>query len=355
MTKTRKSTKVKNVLVCPLDWGLGHASRDVEIISNYIKQGCNVIIAADKSPLLFLREHFPNLQYVVMRGISIRYSRILPFKLKMLMSLPKILYGIFREHQRLKKIIQQYNIDIVVSDNRYGLWNQKVRCIFITHQLWVKVSKVKIIEQWANRINHWFINKYDECWVPDYEGCASIAGELSNPRHKPQNVKYIGILSRFKEGVEYEKRPINSNLQSQNFAILAIISGVEPQRSIFENIITQKALHSPYKTMILRGKPATKSSATYCNINYANHLDSNNLQELIKQAELIICRSGYSGIMDLLVLNKKALIIPTPGQTEQEYLAKYLSEKKLFYSSSQNNFSFPPKIAPKYPPKNKCM
>ncbi len=332
---------MNRVLVCPLDWGLGHASRDVEIISNYIKQGYEVIIAADKAPMLFLKQHFPNLKYVVMQGVSITYSKQLPFKLKMLLSLPKILYGIAKEHWELKKIIEKYKIDIVISDNRYGLWNKNVHSIFITHQIWIKVSKIKIIEQLANYINHFFIKKFNECWIPDYKGSRSVAGELSNTKKIPENVKYIGILSRFKDNVKYYKQELDKSLQAQNFDILAIISGPEPQRSVFENIIIKQVKTTGYKALILQGNPSRNQKHTNDNITLVNHIDSYNLRELINKTPIIICRSGYSSIMDLLVLKKKAIIIPTIGQTEQEYLAEYLSNKNLFYIYKQNNFKLP--------------
>ncbi len=328
----------KNVLICPLDWGLGHASRDVEIISNYIQKGYNVIIAADKAPLQFLRQHFPYLQYVVMPGVSIRYGNILPFKVKMLISLPKILYGIYREHRQLKKIIKEHNIDIVVSDNRYGLWNKNVYSIFITHQLWVRVSKIGLVEKFANYINHWFIKQYNECLVPDYEANGNIAGLLSNPIKKPSNVKYIGLLSRFKDTVVYEKNAENKQLISQKYDILAILSGPEPQRGIFENIIIKQLANGNYKTLIVQGKPEKIYQKTQKNITFVSHIDTYNLRILIKNTDIIICRSGYSSIMDLCVLNKKAIIIPTPKQSEQEYLAEYLSAKNMFVTCKQSEF-----------------
>ncbi len=328
----------KTVLMCPLDWGLGHASRDVELISNYIQQGYNVIIAADKAPLQFLRQHYPNLPYVVFKGVSIRYSRLLPFKLKMLLSLPKILYGIHKEHRQLKKIIEKYDIDIVVSDNRYGLWNKNVHSIFITHQLWVRVSKVALIEKFANYINHRFIKQYSRCLVPDYERVSSVAGLLSHPINKPTNVQYIGLLSRFKDTVEYEKEAEKKYFTSENYDILAILSGPEPQRSIFEKIIIREVADTNYKTLIVQGKPEKIQQNSRNNITFVNHVDSCNLCKLIQNIDIIICRSGYSSIMDLQVLNKKAIIIPTPGQSEQEYLSKYLSEKNLFVTCKQNQF-----------------
>ncbi len=329
---------MKRVLVCPLNWGLGHATRDVEIIDKYLKQGYKVIIGADKAALQFLRQHYPHLAYIVMPSLTITYSGKIPFMLKMLMQFPKMLFSLYNEHQLLKKIIKQYKIDIVVSDNRFGLWNRNVHSIFITHQLGVKIPKIAWVERFANFLNHKFINKFDECWIPDFEGNKSIAGELSHPKRMPKNAKYIGILSRFKDGIEYAQEPDNKQILSRKFDILALISGPEPQRSIFERIVVEQASKTNYSTLILQGKPEQANNLMIDNIQYINHLDSNNLKKLIQKTDVVICRSGYSSIMDFVVLGKKAVILATPGQTEQEYLAKYLSEKGTFYFTQQSDF-----------------
>lgn len=330
---------MKTVLICPMDWGLGHASRDVELIDTYIKTGFNVIIGADKAPLKFLQQHFPQLQYIVLRSMSIHYSKHISFKLKMLISLPKILYGIYLEHKLLKKLLQNHKIDIVISDNRYGLWNKNVHSIFISHQIWVKVStRLHFIEKFANYINHLFIQKFNECWIPDFKGKKSLAGELSQPKKLPQNAKYIGLLSRFKSSIKFYNNQ-NVDLLSQKFDILTIISGPEPQRSIFETIITNEISKSKYKALILQGNPEKNNYKIVNNITFINHVDTYNLRKLILNTEIIICRSGYSSIMDLMILKKKAILVPTPGQTEQEYLSEYLSEKQLFCSTKQNKFN----------------
>ncbi len=330
----------KRVLVSPLNWGLGHASRDIEIINRLLEANFEVIIGANKAPLLFLQEHFPNLKSIVIPSPAIKYSKKGPMVLKMLTSSPKILWGIHKEHQFLKKIIKKHKIDIVISDNRYGLWNKNAHSIFITHQLWIKSpKKLCFFEPFINKINHRFINKYNECWVPDLEGENNLAGELSHPGKKPQNVKYIGILSRFKS----EPRKNLTGFEKPDrfkaeYDILVILSGPEPQRTILEDILTQQISKTAYKTLIVQGNPGSESKSPFKNIQFLNHLETNKLKSLLLKTNIIICRSGYSSIMDLVTLKKSAILIPTPGQTEQEYLAVYLSNKNWFYTVSQNKF-----------------
>jgi len=326
---------VKKVLICPLDWGLGHATRDVEIIDQLIKAGFDVVIGADKTSLLFLQEYFPQLAHIVIPSTKITYPRRVPMAVKMIFSAPKILRGIYDEHQLLKKIIQEHQINVVISDNRYGLWNKKVKSIFITHQLWIKSpKKLRFFEPFINHINHWFIKKYDECWVPDFKEEQSIAGELSHPEKLPKNVKYVGILSRFKNLSGFEK-PKQSE---EKFDILVVLSGPEPQRSLLEEKLIAQIVKTDYKTLIVQGKPGQTHKSTSKNIHFVNHLRSLDLKTFINYTPVIICRSGYSSIMDLVVLNKTAILIPTPGQTEQEYLAEYLSSRKWFYATKQNEF-----------------
>jgi len=327
----------KKVLICPLDWGLGHAGRDVQIIDELLNAGFEVIIGADNAPLFFLCQYFPNLPFVKMPSFKIEYPAYGSMVLKMLVSMPKILFGIIKEHYQLKRIIKQNNIDIVISDNRYGLWNKKVHTIFISHQVFIKTPfKNLLLESLINRLNHWFIAKFNECWIPDFPGEFNLSGTLSHNAKLPLNAFFIGILSRFK----LQNNNISKSFElSSKYDILLIISGPEPQRSIFEkNCVVQISI-SGYSALVVQGKPLEKSSEQIGKIRFVNHLNSRQLYQLIIETPIIISRSGYSTIMDLTVLGNSAILVPTPGQTEQEYLAKIMLEKKWFYTVSQAKFN----------------
>jgi len=320
-----------------MDWGLGHAGRDVQIIEELINAGFEIIIGADNAPLFFLGQHFQQIPFVKLPSYKINYPSKGSMVLKMLVSMPKILFGIIKEHYQLKRIIKHNKIDIVISDNRYGLWNKKVHTVFISHQVFIKTPfKNILIEILLNRLNHWFIAKFNECWIPDFPGEFNLSGTLSHNAKLPLNACFIGILSRFK----LQNNHISKSFElSSKFDILLIISGPEPQRSIFEKICVDQISVSGYSALVVQGKPLNKSRDQIGKIRFINHLNSIQLYQLIIETPIVISRAGYSTIMDLTVLGKAAILVPTPGQTEQEYLAKIMLEKKWFYTVSQAKFN----------------
>ncbi|MBL0146036.1 MAG: glycosyl transferase family 28 [Chitinophagaceae bacterium] len=317
-------------MVAPLDWGLGHATRCIPIVNDLIKGGYKVIIAASAQTEVLLKKEFPQLLFLQLPGYNISYTKNkfwLP--LKILQQLPKIFYAIKTENKWLQQKIDEQKIDAVISDNRPGLYSKKAKCIYITHQLTIK-AKLSFIENWLQKIHYKYINKFSECWIPDYEGENNLAGDLSHPQKLPKTpVQYIGPLSRF---VKKELPVI--------YDAAIILSGPEPQRTIFENIILAQIKHTAKKLVLVRGLPNQPSNKkmNYPNVVCYNFLNSEELNNLLFQAKIIICRSGYSSIMDLEAVQKKAVIVATPGQTEQEYLAKTLAQKNKHIIAYQNNF-----------------
>jgi len=329
-------SSAKNILVCPLDWGLGHATRCVPIIKKLMESGANVLIGADNRPLAFLKKEFPTLQFIKFPGYEIRYPEKGSMVMKMFFSVPRILSGIRQERKHLQKIINENKIDIVISDNRYGLWNKNIKCIFMTHQLSVKCPKwLKFAESILFQINKHFIKNFDECWIPDVPGEIKLSGSLTKRYEQFKNIHFIGLLSRFAEPLQTN----NENTFKHN--VLCILSGPEPQRTVFEDIILHQLQEiKNMKVLILRGITETDEIKNISeNVQMVNHLETTQLEREITSSEMIICRPGYSSIMDIVTLGKKAVFVPTPGQTEQEYLGKYYKERKLFYSISQQQFN----------------
>lgn len=327
-----KEIQNKRVLICPLDWGLGHATRCIPIIKNLIEQKNEIIITADKRPLELLKKEFSQLEFVRLKGYEISYPSNKMMIVKMILSIPKIIIGIYREHQELKKIIAEKKIDVVISDNRYGLWNKKIKSIFITHQIGIKSP---FAEKLLYKINKRFIEKYDECWIPDVEGKNNLSGDLAHKYPLPRNAKFIGWLSRLTPPPSPPPLIKGRGLGGE---VLILLSGPEPQRTIFEQKILEQAKNVQDKILIVQGKTEESKKEIIGNITLLSHLETEEMQSVILNAKKIICRSGYSTIMDLQVLGKTALLVPTPGQTEQEYLAKYLSEKKMFEYVEQHKF-----------------
>ena len=321
--------KTSRILICPLNWGIGHASRCIPIIRALLAEGAEVVIAADGRPLILLQKEFPQLESVVFKGYDPRYPSFGSMAWKMFLTMFPILIGIWKEHLRLRKIIREYNINAVISDNRFGLWTRKVPCVYITHQLMIKAPwHLKLTEPFLHLFHRFFINRFDRCWVPDLIGDENLTGHLSHLYPIPAHVEFIGPLSRFSNQIQV---PVDENL------ILAIISGPEPQRTIFEELLTKQFLTCTQQFVIISGITEDETVEQHDNITIYSHMETEKLEALIRKAAFVICRSGYSTIMDLSILKKKAVFIPTPGQTEQEYLAEYHSKKGncVFFTQKQ--------------------
>lgn len=318
------------VLVAPLDWGLGHATRCVPIVRSFINADFEVIIAAEGAQKALLAKEFPLVKLVNLPGYRLRYGRTKWGTIfKILFQIPKILGAIRRENNWLKRFAAENQVDYVVSDNRYGFYLAGVPSFFITHQLLIKTPFGKWNERMLQKTNYHFIKKFTACWVPDHEGKINLGGELSHPQHMPSiPVYYLGHLSRMKK----ENVQITTDL-------LVIISGPEPQRSLFEKMIVDQLSQTDLSAIVVRGLPnATSTLHASDNIKVHNHLPAVDLNNAINESSAIISRSGYSTVMDLIPLHKKCIFVPTPGQTEQEYLADYLSKNNMCINVRQDQF-----------------
>jgi len=306
------------ILVCPLNWGLGHATRCIPIIQKLLAEKNEVIIAADGSPLQLLRQEFPSLRWIEFPSYKVQYSSKNSQIATILKWLPFILYGIVKEHYWLKKIIAQEHFDKVISDNRFGLWNRKIHSIYITHQLMIKMPRNNKMLEWiAWKLHRFIIQNYNECWIPDTENAPGLSGDLAHKYPLPNNAKFIGPISRF-QNLPY--------IPSQKkFEVVVIVSGLEPQRTLFEQKMIQLHKENSYQTLIIQGQPQQKiTTQKIGNITLISHLPAIEMASLLKNADKIFARSGYSTIMDLFTLNclSKAVFFPTPGQTEQIYLSE---------------------------------
>jgi uncharacterized protein (TIGR00661 family) len=320
------------ILVVPLDWGLGHATRCIPIIKELLANDCEVLLAGEGMQEALLRAEFPDLPFLPLDGYRIRYPRSSwGFFLKISLQIPKIISAIRKEHSWLKKMVRSHEIDAVISDNRFGLYHSKIPSIFITHQLSIKSPLGNWIEKILQRWNYKYINRFTECWIPDLLDEDNLAGELSHPFIQPKTpIKYIGILSRFEKK---ESEEIKDHL-------LFILSGPEPQRTVLENKIINDISHYEGTATIARGLPTSSSIIPSTNmIKFYNHLPAKELSNEIQKANWVISRCGYSTVMDLVKLQKKMIMIPTPGQTEQEFLAKRLQQKQIAFTIRQKEFS----------------
>ena len=303
-------------LICPLNWGLGHATRCVPIIRQLLADGHEPVVVSDGLPLEFLKQQFPTLRYIEYPSYPVYYGAGKSQLGAMLFHLPDILKGILNEHLWLRDLLRSEHFDRVISDNRFGMWNKNVHTVYITHQLMVKMPlKLKFLEPLVHALHMKFIKQYDECWIPDKQDKGALSGALSHKYPVPANASFIGPLSRFKG--------MQDTLPDTRYDVVAVISGPEPQRTLFEKDVLNQMKDEGQKALIVSGQPRSIQNESHIGtVRIVSHLNDSELAAVLLGAEKIISRSGYSTIMDLDALGclHKAEFIPTPGQTEQEYL-----------------------------------
>ncbi len=310
--------KSETILVAPLNWGLGHAARCIPLIRKWEKEGHHLYLAANGEAYHLLHNEFPTLPFIELPEWNIRYSHARSQVTAMLLQLPNLIYSIAREHHLLKQTVNEHAITVIVSDNRFGLWHRHIKSIYITHQLMIKAPKsLRWTEPLLRLLHHWVISRFDECWIPDVAGKDNLSGDLSHKYPLPRHAQYIGWLSRF---------PVNdTHKPDKHYHTLCLLSGPEPHRTLLEKSLIERFRDKHEPTLIVRGKPSVKQERySIGNVDMVSHLETHEMQAYILDTPSIICRSGYSSLMDLKTLNKKASeLIPTPGQPEQAYLAEW--------------------------------
>jgi len=323
----------KTILFCPLNWGLGHASRSVPLLRVLQQLDYNILMAADQAPLAFLKSQFPELEWIRFKGFEPGYAKGNQQFFKLLIQLPLAFWYYFRDKKFIARLVKSREIDLILSDNRFGAWHKNVPSVIITHQLNLKLPPgIRLLNSTANMLNHKLIKNFDQCWIPDHPPVKNLSGELSLIPENFIPACHLGILSRFNLS--------ETNNMPKDIDLLIILSGPEPQRSLLEHKLIKLLADTDRSCVILRGLPQNQNNEQVINkIKLLNHAADEEFLQLISRSKKLVCRGGYSTIMDLLSLKVNALLIPTPGQSEQEYLAEYLAKKNWFQVVSQDQIS----------------
>ncbi|SEQ16541.1 glycosyltransferase [Flavobacterium urocaniciphilum] len=315
------------ILIAPLNWGLGHASRCIPIILALKENGYIPVIASDGAALELLKREFPNDIFESLPTFNIEYAKEKEnFRFKIFKQLPKLFYSIRKEKKLLNKIIKRHAISGIISDNRPGIYSSKIPSVYITHQITVLSGNTT---WFSSKFHHYFIKKYKECWIPDVKEGVNLSGRLSHESNKLTNLKYIGPLTRLKK----------KNV-TKKYDLIIVLSGPEPQRTLLENKLIEELASYKGTILLVKGLVETEQKISTQNqfIIY-NFMETDELETAIQESNYIICRSGYSSLMDLAFLGTKAFLIPTPGQFEQEYLAKKLKKEGSVPSCKQDKFT----------------
>lgn len=325
MDDKRKSIRV---LVAPLDWGLGHATRCIPLIGQLMQNGCGVVLAAEGAAARLLAREFPQLELKALEGYRVRYGQNNLF-LNIFLQLPRIFRSIAKERKWLEELLSVEKFDIIISDNRPGLYNSKAYCVYITHQLRIQSGVSDWVDDRLQQLHTRYMKKFNKVWVPDASRSENLAGELSHPYDQMMEVDYLGLISRF----------TSTSSSTKKYDVMCLLSGPEPQRSLLEKQCVEELKQFKGTALLVRGLPGETSMISVSdNIKVEQHLSAANLQTAIEESELVICRSGYTTLMDLMKLKQKAVLIPTPGQTEQEFLAAYMNACNYFPYMLQNKF-----------------
>ena len=333
--------KQHRILIAPLDWGLGHLSRCMPIIHYLIAQGVCVYFAGNESQQSYLQSVIPDIDCVLLPGYEVRYARKgYCFAPKLLAQLPRLSKRIRAEHSWLHSIVARYQIDAVISDNRYGLYHPQIPCVLLTHQLQIQTGMGQLGDRLLQKIHYRYVEKFSACWLVDTAEAPGLSGVLAHPKHLPNiTTKYIGYLS------QCASVPADAT-QDKEASVLVLLSGPEPQRTILAERIWRQVFQLKQSVVFVAGNEQVPiPSDVPSHITYHQRLSGDDLRKAIAQASIVICRSGYSTIMDLTALAKRAILIPTPGQTEQIFLANHLQCQGFYMMRLQEDFELQEALA----------
>ena len=313
------------ILLAPLNWGLGHATRCIPLIRQFLAEGDEVVLAGDGDSIMLLRKTFPDLRIVDLPSLELRYTHNAQQRGFYLRAIPALIRFTLADHYYLHQLLAREHFDRVISDNRFGLFSREVHCTYITHQLYpILPKRLRIVQPIARALHALIYRRYSEVWVPDYaDSTHNLAGDLAHGGAFDQYARYIGPLSRFSQYIDEEGTKV-CQANDHTYPVVAILSGLEPQRTYFEQALIADLKDAADRTLIVRGKIGVPTTVTQIgNITLVPHMSDEQLMRFMHDAQKIIVRSGYSTIMDLAILGllDKAYFYPTPGQSEQEYLA----------------------------------
>jgi spore coat polysaccharide biosynthesis predicted glycosyltransferase SpsG len=323
--------KNQTILFAPLNWGLGHATRSLALAKRFSPDNKIILAGAIEANLVW-KHNLKGFEFYQHKGFEMKYRKSLPLWASAGISLLKSMPSLINEKNVVESLVQKFGVTQIIADHRLGFYSENIPSYFIGHQLQVALPPAL---NSLNSLHKNIINKYTEVWVPDTENL-NLSGKLSETNGIKIPVKKIGLLSQFETF-----NPDNNSVKTD---LLILLSGPEPQRSIFENEIVKqlKSLPESLKIILVRG---TEQATDYNPENLAknttiyNFISGEPLAAIIKGATYVLGRGGYSSLMDFFTLGgMKLMIVPTPGQTEQEYLAEKLAAENYAVVSRQKNF-----------------
>ena len=319
------------VLVAPLEWGLGHATRCVPVVREFLRAGAEVELAVVKANASFFREVFPDLRQRLAPSYNIVYPKHGYNMAFWLLKNSLHLNAVMRyEHHFAEEMVARHGYDVLFSDNRFAFYSKNAYSIYMTHQRRIAFPQAftafeGIGTMWHSNV----MRKFDEVWVPDMEFFPGLAGSLSHsgatPGDKP--MRFVGALSRIADAGPASTSAIPSASKAPKYKVVAVVSGVEPARTQFEQQLRESLAEIPGPHMMILGKPSVEYKTWRDgNIEFHTHLPTEAFANAVRNADYVVSRGGYSTVMDMAELGAKCIFVPTPGQFEQIVLAHDLSK-----------------------------
>jgi len=333
-----------HVFVSPLNWGLGHSTRDIPIIEELLRHGHTVTVGSSGNALALLQRECPECNFLVFKDYPAPYSDSRFFLPAFIAGIPSVLSAFAAERRRMEQIESENKFDLIISDNRMCVYSSRTPSYFITHQLRYSLpGYLYPFELLTMPFNSFFHGKFRGVIVPDIDpknidrksdGSKNLSGKLCRSSIKRTNIRayYAGILTGTRK------------LQvAEDLDYLAVVSGPEPQRSRLEEIVLRQIAALPGEKAVLLGSPQKERHEKIDEMTTVHsYVSSEEKAALMNRARFIITRSGYTTMMEMAELDKRhGLFIPTPGQTEQEYLSRYYAQEGWFLSRSQYRLNLP--------------
>jgi UDP-N-acetylglucosamine transferase subunit ALG13 len=327
--------QAKKILIAPLDWGLGHTTRCMVLVRYLLAKGHFPVMAGTAAQLAFVQQTLPDIETVSINGYNVTAKDNL---LHYVRQIPKILRAIKEEKLWLDRWLAAHKVDGIISDNRYGLFSESIPSVFVSNQLRILLGCGSVADDVIQHLQYRYINRFSSTWIADAAGSDNLAGILTHPAIMPHQYAYLGLISQF-ESVD------NSQTILAEDALLILLSGPEPQRSSLSNTLWKSLMGYEGKVIFIEGTDKLNRNApsefgcSSSNIQHYGKLTNVAMVPLLQQAKLIIAASGLSTVCDIIAWNKKAVLIPTPGQPEQQYIAKHLNGNGQFFAVQQKDFS----------------
>jgi hypothetical protein len=310
-----------DIAVAVLHWGLGHATRSAQFITELENLGFHPLIVSSGAALEWLSARFPHLPAESLTDPDIQYGKHGPdLWWRLLRKGPAFFRRIQEEKQRAKILFDRYpSIQACISDHCLGFYAPEKPSILLAHQLNLPVRLPGIQAFYKT-----MLRPFHQIWVPDVAEEPTWSGKLSHPSPCPEKTKYIGLLPHFQETLGEAKH------------VLILLSGPEPQRSLLEKaLVAHWPADMDYPVCCIRGttKPATTNFPSHWKI--LNRASTEEVKKAIRHASGVVARNGYTTLMDLAYTPLPVLFIPTPGQPEQQYLAGLHGDKPFWTHMQQ--------------------